>query len=386
MREIYLDNSATTRVDPLVVEEMSRVMLENYGNPSSPHGLGVRAEKALSRARRQVASVLQVKPEEIYFTSGGTEANNWAIRGTAYQRRGRGRHLITSAIEHASVLHVFKELEKEGFEVTYLPVNQDGLVEPDTLEKALRPDTILVSIMYVNNEIGSVQPLESYSSILKEREGIVFHVDAVQGFGKLPIHPRDFFIDLLTISAHKLHGPKGVGALYVRDALQIKSLLVGGEQEGNRRAGTENVPGIVGLGKAAELAARRMEEKGDYLSRLKERLVRGLLKIPGTHFNSPGGAKGCPHILNVWFEGIDRGEVLVHMLENRGIYVSTRSACHSRRANPSHVLQAMKKKDEALTGAIRISLSYQNTEEEMEAAAEGITEAVKEFRELKGAG
>lgn len=385
MQEIYLDNSATTRVLPPVAEAMQVMLMQEYGNPSSLHAKGVAAEKAVRRARKQVAQVLGAAPEEIFFTSGGTEANNWAVWGTVRQRKGRGKHVITTAIEHPSVLHVFQALQQEGFEVTFLPVDRQGLVDPDELKKALRTDTILVSIMHVNNEIGTVQPLDQLVRLVKEKkENIAFHVDAIQGFGKVSLNVKSCPVDLVTVSGHKINGPKGIGALYIRKGFTIKPLLVGGEQEANLRAGTENVPGIVGLGVAAQLAAERMERQPRMLLTLKERLLKGINSIPGVHINGPTGQQAAPHILNVWFDGIEKGEVLVHMLESKGVYVSTGSACHSRRAEPSHVLQAIGLRNEGLKGAIRISLSAENTAEEMDEAALRLEAAVKEMLNLLG--
>ncbi|NLC37830.1 MAG: cysteine desulfurase [Clostridia bacterium] len=385
MRDIYLDNSATTPVLPEVVEAMGQVMLSAYGNPSSLHGKGLQAENLIRESRRRVAEVLGAEPQEIFFTSGGTEANNWAVLGAARRRRGRGRHLVTSSIEHASVLHAFQLLEDEGFQVTYLPVNEKGLLELEDLDRALQRETVLVSVMHVNNEVGSVQNLAEIGFLIREKApDAVFHVDAVQGFGKLPLNPAVSSIDLMSLSAHKIHGPKGTGALYIRKGVFLDALLVGGEQEGGLRAGTENVPGIVGMGLAAEKAGKNLAVNSGILWHLKKELVRGILAIPGARINGPDWEEGAPHILNVYFEGVDRGEVLVHMLEEKGIYVSTGSACHSRRAEPSHVLKAMGLKKEGLFGAIRISLSPFNTLEQIQEALELLAEVVGEFRELKG--
>ncbi|HHX50193.1 MAG TPA: cysteine desulfurase [Clostridia bacterium] len=385
MGDIYLDNSATTPVLPEVVEAMGQVMLSAYGNPSSLHGKGLQAEKLIQASRRQVAEVLGVEPREIFFTSGGTEANNWSVLGAARKRRGRGRHLVTTSIEHASVLHAFRILEDEGFQATYLPVNKKGLLQLEVLARVLHQGTVLVSVMHVNNEVGSVQKLAEIGSLIREKAPeALFHVDAVQGFGKLPLNPTKASIDLVSLSAHKIHGPKGVGALYIKKGVFLESLLVGGEQEGSLRAGTENVPGIVGLGLAAEKAGKRLEDNGSILRELKEELARGILRIPGAHLNGPGGEESAPHILNVCFDGVDRGEVLVHMLEEKGVYVSTGSACHSRRTEPSHVLKAMGLQEERLFGAIRISLSPFNTMEQIQEAPDILSKVVREFRELRG--
>lgn len=383
MQDIYLDNSATTRVLLEAAKAMVQAMETEYGNPSSLHGKGVAAERLLQEARHNIASLLGVSAGEIFFTSGGTEANNWAITGAARQRKSRGKHLVTTQIEHASVLVPFQYLEQEGFRVTYLPANEEGLVSTEDLQAVLSEDTILVSIMQVNNEVGTVQPIKEMGSLVKElAPQALFHVDAVQAFGKVPVNPYQGKIDLMTVSAHKIHGPKGVGALYIRKGAVIAPLLVGGEQEGKMRAGTENVPGIIGFGVAVQAAARRMEDPAP-MEALGARLREGLSQIKGCHFNGSPKAS-VPQIVNAWFEGVDRGEVLVHMLEERGLYVSTGSACHSRRDTPSHVLKAMGKKEEALYGAIRISLSPLNTMTEIEQAVEILAAAVAEYRDFKG--
>ncbi|MBO8169631.1 MAG: cysteine desulfurase [Thermoanaerobacteraceae bacterium] len=384
MTNVYLDNSATTRCLPQVVEAVTEVMLETYGNPSSLHKMGVEAEKLLKKARRQVASVLRVEDREIFFTSGGTEANNWALWGTANQRAGRGRHVVTTTIEHSSILESAKRLQEDGFTVSFLEVNQEGLVDPEQLQQILTEETILVSIMSVNNEVGSVQPLRELSRVIRSRAPqAVFHVDAVQSFGKLQLYPKELGIDLLSLSGHKIHGPKGVGALYIRRDVQVKPFLIGGEQENCFRAGTENVPGIVGLGKAAEIAGEKLAANDRKLYHLNRKLREGLANIPGAHINGPKSPDAAaPHIINMWFEGVDRGEVLLHSLESEGIYVSTGSACHSRREEASHVLKAMGLSGEALTGAIRVSLSYLNNEQEIDYFLEKLTDVVSELREL----
>ncbi len=386
MPQIYLDNSATTACLPAVVEEMKKIMLETYGNPSSLHHLGLEGEKAMKNARRQVADVLQVDPGEIFFTSGGTEANNWALWGTAQQRKGRGRHIITTPIEHASVLQSTRRLSEEGFRVSYLDVDRAGFVNPERLKEMLTRQTILVSIMSVNNEVGTIQPVGELSRVIRSHAPhAVFHVDGVQSFGKLPLHPKEAGIDLLSVSAHKIHGPKGVGALFIRQGVQVKPLLVGGEQEMCLRAGTENVPGIVGLGKAAAIAGRKLMAGDRTLFKLKQKLLAGLNAMGDVHINGPADMEtAAPHIVNIWCEGIDRGEVLLHSLEAEGIYVSTGSACHSRRDEASHVLKSMGLKGEALTGAIRISMSYLNTDQEIEQFLVKLREIAADLRELRG--
>ncbi|HHW06252.1 MAG TPA: cysteine desulfurase [Clostridia bacterium] len=383
MKEIYFDNSATTRVLPEVTAAMVRVMEQEYGNPSSLHGKGAAAARLLQEARLAIASLIGASKEEIFFTSGGTEANNWAVIGAARRRKSRGKHIITTQIEHPSVLAAFQYLEEEGFRVTYLPVNWEGLVDPADLRQALTADTGLVSVMLVNNEVGTIQPVEEIGSLVKElAPQALFHVDAVQAAGRIPIPLEQAKVDLLTLSGHKLHGPKGIGALYIRRGVAMDPLHVGGEQENKLRAGTENMPGIVGFGSAAQAMAKGAQQINDMFA-LGRQLRERLLAIKGCHING-SMSRAVPYIINVWFEGVDRGEVLVHMLEERGLYVSTGSACHSRRDDPSHVLKAMGKKKEALYGAIRLSLSPHNTAAEVEEAGTIIEETVKEYRDFKG--
>ncbi|WP_204486642.1 cysteine desulfurase family protein [Caldicoprobacter guelmensis] len=375
--EIYLDNAATTPVYPDVARAVMKCMIEDFGNPSSLHRMGLRAERKLKEARERIASALGVDADGIFFTSGGTEANNLAIVGTALARKREGRHCITTQIEHPSVLNTFKYLEKEGWEVTYLPVNKEGVISLDDLKKALRPDTVLVSIMHVNNEIGSIQPVNEISNLLKTHGNApVFHVDAVQSFGKLTLKPAQWGIDLLSISGHKVHAPKGIGALYIRKGVKIHPLQWGGGQEKGVRSGTENMPGIVGFGEAV----RWLEEVDrDYLYRLKGILVAELIeRVPSAVINGPSPEKGAPHILSVSFPGI-RGEVMLHALEEKGVYVGTGSACSSKKGHVSHVLEAIGSRKDIAQGAIRISLSYLNTEDDVRRAAGLIQECVKEL-------
>ncbi len=382
MNKIYLDNSATTKPFDSVIEEMNKVLCNDYGNPSSLHGMGVAAEKHVKDSRKSVADILNVSASEIIFTSGGTEANNFAIRGSALQNQGRGKHLITSEIEHSAVLACFKKLEEEGFEVSYIPVDSDGIIKLEVLEKEIRKDTILISIMHVNNEMGAVQPIKEVKELInKVEKPPFFHVDAVQSVGKIPVLPREIGIDLMSVSAHKFHGPKGIGAIYIRKGVNIKPLLVGGEQEANLRAGTENVPGIVGMGKATAEVNNRMDDNIKYLKRLKEVFVDNVKEVKGTHIN--GSLDKCAsHIINIYFEGIKKSEVLIHMLEDQEIYVSSGSACHSRRPEPSHVLKAMGLSVDRINGSIRISFSKFNTEEKVIQAAKIMKEVVEEFRSL----
>lgn len=385
-KEIYFDNSATTKVRKEVIDVILSTFNENYGNPSSLHKKGIQAEKAVEISREIIANALKCNSSEIFFTSGGTEANNLAIKGTAYRYKRRGKHLITSNIEHPSVINTFKYLENEGFDVSYIDVNKDGIVIIEELKKEITPETILVSIMMVNNEIGSIQPVEEISRIIssQSQNKIIFHVDAVQGFGKIPIDVGNMGIDLLTISGHKFHGPKGIGALYVRSGIELIPLIAGGEQERGLRSGTENVPGIVGLGKAAELAVMGLKEFNSKVSELKERLSRRIIEeIPGVRINGPicDDPHSAPHIINISFKGI-KGEILVHAMEQYGIYLSTGSACSSRKSHSSHVLKAIGCEDEELEGAIRFSFSAFNTVDEVDYCVEKLKGEVKELRSI----
>lgn len=356
MKQVYLDNSSTTKVLDEAAKVVFDVMTENYGNPSSLHKKGIESEKLMRQARGIIASALDVNSKEIYFTSGGTESNNLAIKGAAYSLRRKGNHLITSTIEHPSVLEVFRALEKEGFKVTYLRVDKDGFVDIEELKEALTPETVLVSIMYVNNEVGSIQPIKDAAKAIKDQnKDTLFHVDAVQAFGKIHLIQGLKDIDLLSLSGHKIYAPKGIGALFVRDGVRILPILHGGGQETGIRSGTENLPGIVGLGVAAETCFKNISEWQSKMSELKKRLMDGILKeIPDAVLNGP--ALGAPHILNFSFPGT-RGEILLHALEAKGIYVSTGSACSSHKGGKSHVLAALGKSHDEQDSALRFSLS-----------------------------
>ncbi|NLY44225.1 MAG: cysteine desulfurase [Clostridiaceae bacterium] len=380
-KEVYLDNSATTKPYKDVVDAMVEMLTENYGNPSSLHKKGIDAERAIKKAREAIARVLDVKNTEIYFTSGGTESNNIAIQGIALAHRKRGNHLITTAIEHPSVLNTFKFLEEMGYRVSYLSVDSHGIISLEELEKEIRDDTILVSIMHVNNETGAIQPVEEVRRILNAKKSkAFFHVDAVQSFGKIPFTPKQMGIDMLSISAHKLHGPKGVGALYVNKGVLIRPIVYGGSQEVGLRSGTENVPGIVGFGKAVELIFDNIDEKIRKMYSLKEGLKQRILeKIDNVFINGQLEGKSAPHILNVSFPGI-RAEVLLHALEDKGIYVSTGSACSSNKPSPSHVLTAMGVSRECIEGAIRFSVSELNSMEEIEYCVEQLSAIVVQLR------
>jgi len=381
--EIYLDNAATTKPHPAVVEAMARALTEEFGNPSSLHGKGLAAERVLQDARRAVARTLDVAPEEIVFTSGGTESNSLALRGVV-KALGPARHIVTTAIEHSSVLTPLRRLAEEGCAVTEVPVDGAGRVSAAQIEAALRPETILVSVMAVNNELGSIQPIEAIGRILRARGAtgrpVYFHVDAVQAWGKIPLRPRQWGVDLMSLSAHKVHGPKGVGALYVRRGIHLVPLLGGGDQEGGIRPGTENVPGIAGLGAAASLILSEAEETAGRMTGLRDQLRRAIEQLPDVRVNTPADG-AAPHILNVSFAGV-RGETLLHRLEMAGIYTSTGSACHARDPQPSHVLLAIGLPPEHSRSALRFSLSRFTTPEEIAATGAAVAEAVRELRAL----
>ncbi len=381
MRQVYLDNSSTTKVLDEAAQTVFDIMTVHFGNPSSLHGKGIEAEKIMKQAREKVAQVLGVDPGEIYFTSGGTESNNWAIKGAAHSLRRQGNHIIATYIEHPSVLEVFKALENEGFKATYIKVNKEGFIDINELKNSLTPETILVSVMYVNNEVGSIQPIEDIAEIIKtHNKNILFHVDAVQAFGKMPLVPNLKGIDLLSLSGHKIYGPKGIGALFVRDKVRIEPLLHGGGQESGLRSGTENMPGIAGLGVAAEACFNNMINWQSKMQELKKYLKDGILKeIPGAVLNGP--EIGAPHILNISFLGT-RGEILLHALEAKGIYVSTGSACSSHKSGTSHVLRALGKSPEEQDSALRFSLSPFLSLDDMDYTIQVLTEEVKEIRKF----
>lgn len=397
MKEIYLDNSATTRVFPAVADLMTRVMLETYGNPSSMHHKGVEAEKLLRNAKEIFSGILKCDMKNIYFTSGGTESDNIAIIGAATAAKRRGMHLITTQIEHPAVINTMKHLESEGYTVTYLPVDSYGMVKLDKLEAAITPETTLVSIMHVNNEIGSMQKIAEIGELIKRcNPETLFHVDAVQGFGKATIIPKKMNIDLMSVSSHKIHGPKGMGMLYVGDKVRINPIVFGGGQQNGLRSGTENMPGIAGMAKAADTLCSKLKEDADKLYELKERLIKGALKLDGVQINgvefsddlkakltekNDSGtieldetseqelkeaiAKTAPHIVSISFPGI-RAEVMLHTLENDGIYVSAGSACSTHKPEPSATLKAIGLDKSLLDCTLRFSMSVFTTEEEID--------------------
>ena len=363
--EVYLDNSATTRCFDEVAELMKKIMCEDYGNPSSLHRKGVQAERYVRYATQTIAENLKGNEKEIFFTSGGTESDNLAIRGCAAANCRAGRHLITTQIEHPAVLKTMKHLEEEGFRVTYLPVDGRGCVSLSELQRAITGETILVSIMHTNNEVGTLQPIQEAGALIRKMNPrILFHVDAVQGFGKFRIYPKKMNIDLLSLAAHKFHGPKGVGFLYVDERVKIKPVVFGGGQQSGLRSGTENVPGIAGMAKAVEMIYGNLDRERERLYELKEAFCEGLLKIPDVVLNGHPGRDGAPHVVSASVRGV-RSEVLLHALEDKGIYVSAGSACAARKPQPSTTLQAMGIDRELLGSTIRFSFSVFTTMEEI---------------------
>lgn len=381
--EVYFDNSATTRVLDSVKDVVVRVMTEDYGNPSSRHRKGMEAEGYVRQAAAEIARTLRVKDREILFTSGGTESNNMALIGCAMANHRAGKHIISTGIEHASVYNPLAFLERKGFEVTYLSVDKEGHISLEELKQAVRPDTILVSVMYVNNEVGAIEPVEEIAALVhKENPAILFHVDAIQAYGKLIIRPKKQGIDLLSVSAHKIHGPKGAGFLYIDERVKINPLLYGGGQQRDMRSGTENVPGIAGLGVAAKEMYRNHEEKIAYIADLKNYLIEKLEALEGVTVNSLRGMESAPHIVSASFEGI-RGEVLLHALEDKGIYVSSGSACSSNHPAISGTLRAMGVKKDLLDSTLRFSLCVFNKKEEVDYCAEalkGLLPALRRYR------
>ena len=377
---IYLDNAATTKTAPEVVEAMLPYFSEHYGNPSSIYSLGTESKRAVSTVREQIAESIGAAANEIYFTAGGTESDNWAIKATAEAYAQKGKHIITSAIEHHAVLHTCEYLEKRGFEVTYVGVDENGILKLDELEKAIRPDTILISVMFANNEIGTIQPIKEIGRIAKEH-GILFHTDAVQAYGQLPINVDEYQIDMLSASAHKLNGPKGIGFLYIRKGLKTRSFIHGGAQERSRRAGTENVPGIVGLGAASERAFARMEEKTKKEIELRDYLIRRIEEeVPYCRLNGDR-TRRLPNNVNFSFRFVE-GESLLIMLDMRGICASSGSACTSGSLDPSHVLLAIGLPHEIAHGSLRLTLSEENTKEELDTTVEAIKEIVARLRDM----
>jgi len=379
-RIVYLDHAATTPVKPEVVEAMLPYFSEKYGNPSTIYSLGRESKKAIENAREAVAKAIGAQPKEIFFTGSGTEADNWAIKGVAYANRKKGKHIITTAIEHHAVLHTCQYLESDGFEVTYLPVDSDGLVDPEQVKAAIRPDTILISIMFANNEIGTIQPIAEIGRIARER-GVLFHTDAVQAVGSVPINVTEMNIDLLSMSSHKFYGPKGVGALYIKQGVKITSFIHGGAQERNRRASTENVPAIVGMGKAIEIAVDNMEQNNKKLIALRDRTIREIeQKVSYVRLNGHR-EKRLPGNVNFSFEFIE-GESLLLMLDMKGICASSGSACTSGSLDPSHVLLAIGLEHEIAHGSLRITFGNENTDADVDYLMEALPSIVHRLREM----
>lgn len=377
---IYLDNAATTKTAPEVVEAMIPYFTEFYGNASTVYEFGGKSKEAISKAREIIANVVGAKENEIYFTAGGSESDNWAIKAAAETCKGKGKHIITSKIEHHAVLHTCQWLEQNGFEVTYLDVDENGVVKLEELKKAIRPDTILITIMFANNEIGTIEPIAEIGKIAKEH-GVLFHTDAVQAFGQVPINVDELNIDMMSASAHKLNGPKGIGFLYIRKGVKIRSFVHGGAQERKRRAGTENVPGIVGFGKAVELAAANMKERTEKEAKLRDYLMeRVLMEVPFTRVN--GARKNrLPNNVNFCFQFIE-GESLLIMLDMKGICGSSGSACTSGSLDPSHVLLAIGLPHEIAHGSLRLTLGADTTKEEIDYTIDAIKEIVAKLREM----
>ncbi len=377
---IYLDNAATTRTAPEVVEAMLPYFTEFYGNASTVYEFGGKSKEAVAKAREIIANTIGAKENEIYFTAGGSESDNWAIKATAEAYKSKGKHIITSKIEHHAVLHTCQWLEQNGFEVTYLDVDENGVIKLEELKKAIRPDTILITIMFANNEIGTIEPIAEIGKLAKEHD-ILFHTDAVQAFGQVPINVDELNIDMLSTSAHKLNGPKGIGFLYIRKGVKIRSFVHGGAQERKRRAGTENVPGIVGFGKAVELAAANMEERTKKEAELRDYMIERVLKeVPFTRVN--GHRKNrLPNNINFCFQFIE-GESLLIMLDMKGICGSSGSACTSGSLDPSHVLLAIGLPHEIAHGSLRLTLGADTTKEDIDYTIDAIKEIVAQLREM----
>ena len=377
---IYLDNAATTKTAPEVVDAMLPYFSEYYGNASTIYSLGAESKKAMDHARQTIADSLGAKPEEIYFTAGGSESDNWALKATAEAYASKGKHIMTTKIEHHAILHTCEYLEKRGFEITYLNVDRDGLISLDELKAAIRPDTILISVMFANNEIGTIEPIAEIGEIAKEH-GVLFHTDAVQAYAQVPINVDEMHIDMLSASGHKLNGPKGIGFLYIRKGVKIRSFVHGGAQERSRRAGTENIPGIVGLGAAVERAMRIMDTKTRKEIELRDYLIGRLEnEIPHCWLNGHR-TKRLPNNINFSFLFIE-GESMLIMLDMKGICASSGSACTSGSLDPSHVLLAIGLKHEEAHGSLRLTLSEESTKEEMDIVAEEVKKIVQRLRDM----
>ena len=394
MKEIYLDNSATTAVLPEIAELMTKIYTQDYGNPSSMHNKGVEAEKYIKEAKAQIAKVLKVRDAEILFTSCGTESDNMAIFGAAHALKRKGDHIITTAVEHPAVLRCMEALEKEGYRITYLGTDKNGVISLDELKEAITDKTILVSIMHVNNEIGSVMPIEEAGTLIKSIDrDILFHVDAVQSYGKFRIYPKKMNIDMLSVSGHKIHGPKGTGFLYINEKVKIDPLILGGGQQGNMRSGTENVAGIAAIGMSSKIMYENLDEDVSRMYGLKKRLIRGLTKIEGVTVNGVADQKdesiteaendpkilGAPHVISVSVKDV-RAEVLLHALEEKGVYISAGSACSTHKKTESATLKAIGLDKKLLGSTVRFSLSILTTKEEIDEAVTAFTEIVPVLR------
>lgn len=380
MRNVYMDYAATTYVKPEVLEEMMPFFTEKYGNPSSFYGISRETKMAIDKARSRVSKALNCDPNEIYFTGGGSEADNWAIKGIASAHRKKGNHIITTKIEHHAVLHTCEYLEKNGFEVTYLNVDKEGFIDLEELKNAITDKTILVSIMFANNEIGTIQPVKEIGEICRERK-VLFHTDAVQAIGNIPVDVKEMNIDLLSLAGHKVYGPKGIGALYIRKGVRIDNLIHGGGQERARRAGTENTASIVGLGKAIELATESLEEHNKKITKLRDRLIDGLLKVPHTILNGPRGEKRLPGNANITFEFIE-GESILLSLDFEGVCASSGSACTSGSLDPSHVLLAIGLPHELAHGSLRLTLGDGSTDEDVDYVLEVVPPIIERLRNM----
>ena len=377
---VYMDNGATTRVTEPVMAAMQPYFCEIYGNPSSVHGFGREARKAVEAARAQVAKAIGAQPREIYFTGCGTEADNWALRGAAYANIKKGKHIITTNFEHHAILHTCKQLEKEGFEVTYMPVDHDGLITPEQLEAAIRPDTVLVSVMYANNEVGTIEPIPELAAVAKAH-GVLFHTDAVQAIGHVPIDVKAQNIDMLSMSGHKFHAPKGIGALYERQGVRLERLMQGGAQERGQRPGTENLAGIVGIGKAIELATEDVEGRAEKMAAIRDHMIDRIMKeIPHVQLNGHPTKRMCGNI-NVSFYFVESESILLH-LDFKGIAASSGSACTSGSLDPSHVLLAIGVSHEHANGSVRLSRCEENTLEEADYVVDSLVTIVKRLRDM----
>lgn len=380
MKNVYMDYSATTYVKPEVLEEMLPYFTEKFGNPSSFYGISRETKRAIDKAREQVAKALNCLPDEVYFTGGGSEADNWAIKGIASAHKNKGNHIITTKVEHHAVLHTCAYLEKNGFDVTYLDVDEEGFIRLEDLKNAITDKTILVSIMFANNEIGTIQPIKEIGEICREKK-VFFHTDAVQAVGNIPVDVKEMNIDMLSLAGHKIYGPKGIGVLYIKKGIKIDNLIHGGAQEKNRRAGTENIASVVGLGKAVELAHDNLEEHMEKLIVLRDKLMDGLLKIPYTKLNGPRGDKRLPGNVNVCFRFIE-GESILLSLDFKGVCASSGSACTSGSLDPSHVLLAIGLPHEIAHGSLRLSMGEGSSEEDVDYVLDVVPPIIERLRNM----